>query len=245
MEELALKLDGERLRLPEYHLYRLALEAEKMEDVAETRRAFKKALVSRKMEEGIECPAFGSEAQARREPAQRERLDFLRSADAETRVRRSRELILLCLRHQNAGRTAAEAERLAMAELLEGEFPLAVTKMDLAYFTNPEIARADLEGFLKQCKGKTIAELSTGNPERNKQIQAQNGEPRVAWETYLSRASGKLLGTKDGSKNPHRRAEALDELKKIVGIEIKKYPTMDKAYFSDPKNVRADLEEFL
>jgi len=92
--------------------------------------------------------------------------------------------------------------------------------MDKEYFNNSEIVKADLSGYLQRAKGDSLKDLHTDNPEMSIAVQIQSGE-QVKWQTYLSRASSVLLGTRQGNKkkksnNPHRRPEALKLLKQIA-----------------------------
>jgi len=115
--------------------------------------------------------------------------------------------------------------------------------MDKAYFSDPKNVRADLEEFLKQSGKKTIAELTTGNPECNIEIAARNGE-RVRFGTYLLRATVALGLAKNHREAGGVRLKTLDELKKKIGLDIKKYPEMDAKYFEDKENVRKDFAAF-
>ncbi len=113
--------------------------------------------------------------------------------------------------------------------------------MDEKYFNNPEIVKADLTAYFRQAKGNYLADLNTRNPSRNTIIITQSGK-HVKWETYLSRASGILLGTKGGKKSDklHRKSDVLDRLRELCGVII-----MDEKYFNSPAYVKADLVAYL
>ena len=119
-------------------------------------------------------------------------------------------------------------------------------EMNESYFGNSENIKHDLEQFLSETDKTSIDELTVKTPGENISVVTFSRQ-RVKWNTYLSRASGALLGTeyKKGSKNPHRTSDALRELKKICGIEVKEYDPMDEVYFCNRELVEVDLKKFL
>jgi len=101
------------------------------------------------------------------------------------------------------------------ADALNALFELCeVITLNEKYFKNPTFVKADLTNALQQAEGNSLADLSTRNPAPDNPITTQSGQT-MTWETYLNRASGVLFGTKQKSKNPHRRADAL---KKLISI---------------------------
>ena len=91
------QIPADRLALPEYHLYLQALEAEKLSDVAEARKAFRRALSGRKAEAGINVP----------EKPDAEMEVYLNDPNPEVRETRAREHATLTLNHLKAGMSAA------------------------------------------------------------------------------------------------------------------------------------------
>ena len=109
-------------------------------------------------------------------------------------------------------------------------------RMNKEYFNNLQFIKHDLNAFLKQAKGDHLINLSSVNPPFGTSITVSNGE-RIAWGTYLNRASAVFFETRQGSDNPHRTSDTLTHLLKLCGV----FP-MDKKYFSNPKFIRHDLE---
>jgi predicted transcriptional regulator len=217
-------IPSEKLHYPEHYLYAQFLETEKVEDCAERRKEFKRLLVARFVEEEMDLP----------EVDQKDLEAFMKPGDKSLQLKRSQALVELTVRYLDEGTAITEAQRKAMAELLNQESPLRVAEMDEAYFNNPDLVQADLEAWAISV-GKALEDLNTGDIKSKNSFTASNGEPGIRGFTYLRRAM-KALGTK-GHK------ETLDRLKKTAGIELKKeYPEMDEAYFADPEKVKADLE---
>ncbi len=211
-----------------------------MQDIPEHRRRFKQVLVERQVGEGMELPGID----------QRQLHDFMNPNDKDLKLQRSEELLELTTAHLAQTEDFAQAQRQSVLQLFHKEAPFRQVRMDESYFKNREFVEADLRGFLVQAKGDSLVNLSTGNPKYSAPVVAtQNGE-QVKWETYLKRASGVLLGTKQGNErkktdNPHRKVYALKALLKIAGIDIPEYIPMDEAYFNNPGYVKADLALYL
>lgn len=93
-----------------------------------------------------------------------------------------------------------------------------VIHMNEAYFRNPKYVRADLEAFLDQAKGDQLVDLNTNNPKYSTSIVAQTGQT-VAWNVYLNRAFAALFGVTQGTDAAQCKADALEELLEICGVE--------------------------
>ena len=220
------------LTFPDHYLYETLLSTQELEDIKEIRGEFKKLLTERRIEESIPLPAT----------ADKEMEQFLN--DPECKLERSRELLALASKYLSEGKDLVEAQRLALEQIFHREAPLHQAEMDEAYFTNRELVEADLRKYLAQTDKNSTEELSTGTPKASTRMITSNGK-KITWGTYLNRASGILLGTKKNTDNPHRKADALKELKRICGIEVIEYDEMDEAYFRNPEKVKYDLEQFL
>lgn len=222
------ELPRDRLTLPEPYLYKLLLDAQKLEDTAERRREFKRLLVTRQMEEGIAPPQVD----------QKELTDFMNPDDPELKMDRSLALARLLERHLEEIQDFLESQRPAVLELFHRESPLRQGEMDRAYFENPELVRADLEAFATQFGiDKTPLDLHTGNIQ-DLHIICQNGQ-KVRGRFYLETAC-KALGTaKNKTEASSKVAAILKQLLKTVGFDI-----FDKDYFQDQAKVKADLTVF-
>jgi len=234
LEWFAENLPPEYLNHPEYFLYSTALGVQKMQDIPENRKRFKQLLIERQMSEGIELPAID----------QKQLHDFMNPNDRELKLRRSEELLELTTKHLEQTQDFAQAQRLAVLELFHREAPFRQAEMDERYFRNRELVEADLRTYLEHAKGDSLKDLHTNNPKESVSIQTQSDE-QVTWNTYLSRASGVLFGTKRKTVNPHRRPDTLKALLRIAGLEIPKYIRMDEKYFNNPEYVKADLTVYL
>ena len=120
--------------------------------------------------------------------------------------------------------------------------------MDKAYFEDSNKVRADLESIATK-RGCLVEKLTTGKF-NNCRFLCSNGEETLGY-TYLIRASTAIKTEKQPSraKGKHKRkiqmVLTLDHLKRAIGIQVperKTYPPMDKAYFKDARNIKADLE---
>jgi len=239
LEWFAENLPPQYLNHPEYFLYSTALDVQKMQDIPENRRRFKKLLVERQVSEGIELPEID----------QKQLHDFMNPKDKELKLQRSEELLELTTRHLEQTQDFAQAQCLAVLELFHREAPFRQVEMDEKYFSNRELIKSDLIAYLQQAKGDSLKDLNSNNPKYSDSIQIQTGE-NVKWITYLDRASSILLRTKQGNRNkksdnPHRRPGALKVLLRIVGVDIPEYIPVDEKYFSNPEYVKADLTAYL
>lgn len=121
-------------------------------------------------------------------------------------------------------------------------------KMDEIYFRNAENVRKDLQSFVddlinkKHKIVKKVEDLSTFSLGKATAV-CSNGEEKKG-ETYLTTAGVQLKIAKDTVEARSKQAEILEALKKIIGIEVVKFPPMNAEYFSNNENVKYDLEAF-
>ena len=114
--------------------------------------------------------------------------------------------------------------------------------MDANYFSKANTVRADLRAYAAPSKTK-LKNLSTTHFDHTNKQRCSNGEV-VSSRTYLIRAGvalGLAQNTVGASTKPK---EILNTLKKISGLEVKNFTQMDKTYFEDVENIKADLAAF-
>ncbi|MFA6917648.1 MAG: hypothetical protein WC285_02300 [Candidatus Gracilibacteria bacterium] len=124
-----------------------------------------------------------------------------------------------------------------------------IKKMDEAYFRNPENVRNDLQAFVDDLVRKNhkivkrIEDLSTFSLAKAVATCA-NGEEKKG-ETYIMTAGVQLKMAKGTVEARKMQGAILDALKKIIGIEVVKFPPMDEAYFNNKENVEHDLKAYV
>lgn len=106
--------------------------------------------------------------------------------------------------------------------------------MDAVYFRCSTCVRTDLQTYADQVR-VSIVDLTKSMQGLSNAIVCSNGEP-VTFQTYVRRAT-KGLGE-------NSQTAALEELKKLIGLETKAYIEMDKIYFSCPDCIKNDLENY-
>lgn len=113
-------------------------------------------------------------------------------------------------------------------------------EMNVEYFEKLENIKKDLQAFADESK-VTIENLMTNHLDGTS-VECSNQET-IEGKTYLSRAAkaldSKIKSTPEAGKI---MGDTLKTLKRKIGIEIKEFSEMDEKYFSNPQNIRQDLE---
>ncbi len=114
--------------------------------------------------------------------------------------------------------------------------------MDSVYFLNTENIRHDLMAFALAA-GISVGKANTTSIAFSCLAVCKNGES-VTWAQYTSRAGVSLGLAKNSAGSNSIRSDTIEKLKKMIGIELEKYPEMDAKYFSDISNIRNDLKSY-
>jgi hypothetical protein len=124
-----------------------------------------------------------------------------------------------------------------------------IKKMDEPYFRNAENVRKDFQAFVDDLISKNhkivkkIEDLSTFSLAKAVAVCA-NGEERKG-ETYLIQAGVQLKMATNTNDARTKQGAIFEALKKIIGIEVVKFPKMDEKYFENVENVQYDLRAYV
>ncbi|MFC1615830.1 hypothetical protein ACFL21_01705 [Patescibacteria group bacterium] len=114
---------------------------------------------------------------------------------------------------------------------------------DKDYYSNPKNVKEDLETFVQKCGLKSPIYILVSNKFKALEIKCSNGE-EITFGRYLSNAGVALEIVNSSKEAASKMFSILKELLKIAGYKIEEYTQRDKDYYSNPKNVKKDLENF-